>query len=108
MLAKDAKHPNCMLMWMDWMSQPETQQQVAEYFGEAPANLAACALMDSDPGPYGYEGNCEANHASDDAYCGRDQVLEDADRRMRGRPRGDLRRLLEVDVRVDEIVAAGE
>ena len=69
MLAKDAKNPNCMLMWMDWMSQPETQQQVAEYFGEAPANLAACPLMDSDPGPYGYEGNCEANHASDDAYA---------------------------------------
>jgi putative spermidine/putrescine transport system substrate-binding protein len=69
LLAKDAKHPNCMLMWMDWMSQPETQQQVAEYFGEAPANLAACELMDSNPGPYGYEGNCEANHASDDAYA---------------------------------------
>jgi len=69
MLAKDAKHPNCMLMWMDWMSQPDTQQQVAEYFGEAPANISACAQMDSDPGPYGYEGNCEANHASDDAYA---------------------------------------
>ena len=50
MLTKDAKHPNCMLMWMDWMSQPTTQQQVAEYFGEAPANLAACPLMDSTPG----------------------------------------------------------
>jgi putative spermidine/putrescine transport system substrate-binding protein len=69
MLAKDAKHPNCMLMWMDWMSQPSTQQQVAEFFGEAPANLAACPLMDANPGAYGYKGFCDFNHASDDAYA---------------------------------------
>ena len=69
MLSKTAKHPNCMLMWMDWMSQPGTQQQVAEYFGEAPANLAACPLMDATPGPYGYKGFCDFNHASDDAYA---------------------------------------
>jgi putative spermidine/putrescine transport system substrate-binding protein len=69
MLSSTAKHPNCMLMWMDWMSQPGTQQQVAEYFGEAPANLAACPLMDANPGPYGYKGFCDFNHASDDAYA---------------------------------------
>jgi putative spermidine/putrescine transport system substrate-binding protein len=69
MLSATAKHPNCMLMWMDWMSQPGTQQQVAEYFGEAPANLAACPLMDAKPGPYGYKGFCDFNHASDDAYA---------------------------------------
>jgi len=69
MLAKDAKHPNCMLMWMDWMSQPGTQQQVAEYFGEAPANISVCQHMDSNPGPWGYAGYCEANHAADDAYA---------------------------------------
>ena len=69
MLAKDAKHPNCMLMWMDWMSQPGTQQQVAEYFGEAPANLAACPLLDSNPGPWGYAGFCDFNHASDAAFA---------------------------------------
>jgi putative spermidine/putrescine transport system substrate-binding protein len=69
MMSNKAAHPNCMLKWMDWMSQPGTQQQVAEFFGEAPANLAACPLMDSNPGPYGYEGNCDANHASDDAYA---------------------------------------
>ena len=69
MVTKDAKHPNCMLMWMDWMTQPGTQQQVAEYFGEAPANLAACPLLDSNPGPWGYKGFCEFNHASDDAFA---------------------------------------
>lgn len=69
MLAKDAKHPNCMLMWMDWMSQPSTQQQVVEYFGEAPANLKACDLIDANPGPYGYKGFCTDQHASDEAFA---------------------------------------
>jgi putative spermidine/putrescine transport system substrate-binding protein len=69
MLAKDAAHPNCMLKWMDWMSQPGTQQQVAEFFGEAPANLKACEMIDSKPGPYGYAGFCTDQHASDDAYA---------------------------------------
>jgi putative spermidine/putrescine transport system substrate-binding protein len=69
MLAKDAKHPNCMLMWMDWMSQPGTQQQVAEYFGEAPANLKACDLIESTPGVWGYAGFCADQHASDQAYA---------------------------------------
>lgn len=69
MMAAKAAHPNCMLMWMDWMIQPSTQQQVAEYFGEAPANLKACALIDSKPGSYGYKGFCADQHASDDAYA---------------------------------------
>ncbi len=69
MLAKDAAHPNCMLMWMDWMSQPEQQQKVAEYFGEAPANLKACDLIEANPGPYGYKGFCADQHASDEAFA---------------------------------------
>jgi putative spermidine/putrescine transport system substrate-binding protein len=69
MLSATAAHPNCMLMWMDWMSQPSTQQQVAEYFGEAPANLKACELIDTNPGPYGYKGFCDDQHAADEAYA---------------------------------------
>jgi putative spermidine/putrescine transport system substrate-binding protein len=69
MMSAKAAHPNCMLMWMDWMTQPTTQQQVAEYFGEAPANLAACKLIDTNPGPWGFAGFCDAQHASDDAYA---------------------------------------
>ena len=38
MMSTNAKHPNCMLKWMAWMLTPEVQAQVAEYFGEAPAN----------------------------------------------------------------------
>jgi putative spermidine/putrescine transport system substrate-binding protein len=69
LMAKDAAHPNCMLLWMDWMSQPETQQQVVEYFGEAPANLKACDLIEAKPGAYGYKGFCADQHASDDAFA---------------------------------------
>ena len=38
------KHPNCMLKWMNWIQTPDVQAQVAEWFGEAPANLKACDL----------------------------------------------------------------
>ena len=46
MLSRYAKHPNCMLKWMAWMITPEVQAQVAEYFGEAPANPKACDILD--------------------------------------------------------------
>jgi putative spermidine/putrescine transport system substrate-binding protein len=42
MLAKDAKHPNCMYEWMNWIVEPKANAQVAEYFGEAPAQELAC------------------------------------------------------------------
>ena len=42
MLSTKAKHPNCMLKWMNYIQSPKVQAQVAEYFGEAPANTKAC------------------------------------------------------------------
>jgi putative spermidine/putrescine transport system substrate-binding protein len=42
MIAKDAKHPNCMYEWMNWIISPKANAQVAEYFGEAPAQEKAC------------------------------------------------------------------
>jgi putative spermidine/putrescine transport system substrate-binding protein len=42
MIAKDAKHPNCMYEWMNWIISPKANAQVAEYFGEAPAQELAC------------------------------------------------------------------
>jgi putative spermidine/putrescine transport system substrate-binding protein len=42
MISSQAKHPNCMYMWMDWIVSPEANAQVAEYFGEAPAQSLAC------------------------------------------------------------------
>ena len=38
MISSKAKHPNCMYLWMNYITSPSVQAQVAEYFGEAPAN----------------------------------------------------------------------
>jgi putative spermidine/putrescine transport system substrate-binding protein len=42
MISSKAKHPNCMYQWINYITSPGPQAQVAEYFGEAPANLKAC------------------------------------------------------------------
>ena len=46
----DAKspHPSCAYLWMNWVTKPDVQAQVAEWFGEAPANVKACELT-TDP-----------------------------------------------------------
>ena len=46
---KDTKHPNCAYAWINWITHPKVQAQVAECYGEAPANLKACTLT-SDGG----------------------------------------------------------
>jgi putative spermidine/putrescine transport system substrate-binding protein len=61
MVAADAKHPNCAYKWMDWIVSPKVNAQVAEWFGEAPANAKACDQT-SD------KGFCGTFHAADDAY----------------------------------------
>ena len=42
MISSEAKHPNCMYMWMNWIVAPKANAEVAEYFGEAPAQELAC------------------------------------------------------------------
>jgi putative spermidine/putrescine transport system substrate-binding protein len=42
MLSSSAKHPNCMYEWMNWIIEPKVNAEVAEYFGEAPAQERAC------------------------------------------------------------------
>lgn len=42
MISSKAKHPNCMYMWMNYIISPEANAEVAEYFGEAPAQELAC------------------------------------------------------------------
>jgi putative spermidine/putrescine transport system substrate-binding protein len=42
MISSQAKHPNCMYMWMDWIVSPKVNAEVAEFFGEAPAQSLAC------------------------------------------------------------------
>jgi putative spermidine/putrescine transport system substrate-binding protein len=43
MIAAHAKHPNCMYKWMNWIVSPSVNAQVAQFFGEAPAQSKACA-----------------------------------------------------------------
>ena len=42
MISSKAAHPNCMYKWMDWITSPAVNAQVAEWFGEAPAQTLAC------------------------------------------------------------------
>jgi putative spermidine/putrescine transport system substrate-binding protein len=61
MVSSEAKNPNCAYMWMNHIISPEANAQVAEWFGEAPANEKSCALTaDKD--------HCETFHAEDEAY----------------------------------------
>src|SRR3954454_24341384 len=62
MISSKAKHPNCMYMWMNYITTPEVQAQVAEWFGEAPANPKACTLT-TDPE------HCTTFHATDADYA---------------------------------------
>lgn len=62
MVAADSEHPNCAYMWADYIASPKANAAVAEYFGEAPANLKACEET-SNPK------HCETYHAADEAYA---------------------------------------
>ena len=42
MISSQAKHPNCMYKWMNWIVSPKANAEVAEFFGEAPAQSKAC------------------------------------------------------------------
>jgi putative spermidine/putrescine transport system substrate-binding protein len=69
MMSSHAQHPNCMLQWMAWMITPQTQAQVAESFGEAPANPKACALLDKgDLGPYAVKDFCTLYRVNDKSF----------------------------------------
>ncbi|WP_116045077.1 ABC transporter substrate-binding protein [Amycolatopsis palatopharyngis] len=59
-----AKSPNktCAYKWLDHIISPEANAQVAEYFGEAPANPKACELTED-------KGHCDAYHAGDAEYA---------------------------------------
>jgi putative spermidine/putrescine transport system substrate-binding protein len=63
MMSKTAAHPNCMLLWMNWMMSPEANAQATIWFGEAPTSQAACDAAEAIS-----PGHCEAFHATDEAY----------------------------------------
>jgi len=63
MVAKNAAHPNCMLLWMDHMMSPEANALATVWFGEAPTSEAACDFAETlSPG------HCVTFHAQDEDY----------------------------------------
>jgi putative spermidine/putrescine transport system substrate-binding protein len=42
MISSQAAHPNCMYKWMDFIVSPLANAEVAQYFGEAPAQSKSC------------------------------------------------------------------
>lgn len=62
MLSSKAKHPNCMYKWMDWITSPKINAQVAEYFGEAPSQTLACDQTAD-------KNFCATYHALDNKYA---------------------------------------
>jgi putative spermidine/putrescine transport system substrate-binding protein len=61
MISSQAKHPNCMYMWMNHIISPQANAAVAEWFGEAPANSKSCDLT-------AVKNHCDIYHAADEPY----------------------------------------
>jgi putative spermidine/putrescine transport system substrate-binding protein len=64
MISSKAQHPNCAYKWMNWIISPKVNAQVAEWFGEAPADEKSCQQT-SDPN------HCKIFHAGDSSYYDR-------------------------------------
>jgi putative spermidine/putrescine transport system substrate-binding protein len=64
MVSSKAKHPNCAYMWMNHIISPKVNAQVAEWFGEAPANAKSCAQTAA-------KDHCKIFHADDEPYFDR-------------------------------------
>jgi putative spermidine/putrescine transport system substrate-binding protein len=52
MVAADAEHPNCMLLWMGWTLSAEVQDEMARWYGGAPSNAHACELIREELGDF--------------------------------------------------------
>ena len=48
MISSEAKHPNCMYKWMNYITSAPVQAQVMQWFGEAPAQSKACEPNEID------------------------------------------------------------
>lgn len=62
MISSSAANPNCAYLWMDYVSSPEVNGQIATTFGMAPANGAWCESSDEA------KAHCEEYHATDEEY----------------------------------------
>lgn len=65
MVSTKSENKTCAYLWLDHIISPTANAQVAEWFGEAPANRLSCAETV-------VKNHCEIFHADDEAYF--DQV----------------------------------
>ena len=64
MISSQAKHPNCMYKWMNWIVSPTVNAEVAQCFGEAPARAWPANRRRS-------------THRPSDRLCARSQLLRE-------------------------------
>ena len=62
MINSKTQHLNCAYKWLDYIVSPAVNDQVAEWFGEAPANSKACAVSAAA------QTNCDTFYAADTNY----------------------------------------
>jgi putative spermidine/putrescine transport system substrate-binding protein len=62
MINSKTQHINCAYKWLDYIVSPTVNDQVAEWFGEAPGNSKACAVSEAA------QANCDAFYAADVDY----------------------------------------
>jgi putative spermidine/putrescine transport system substrate-binding protein len=70
MIAKNAAHPNCMYKWMNFIASPTANAEVAQAFGEAPAQSKSCdpSTLTAAAKADGYPPDpkfCDEYHAAD-------------------------------------------
>lgn len=64
MVSSKAQHPNCAYKWMNYIVSPDAQAAVAQYFGEAPANVKACDVIAKADKNF-----CNQYHVDDAAFA---------------------------------------
>ena len=65
MVGSESPNKNCAYAWLDHITSPETNAEIAQWFGESPGNSKACDLIE-DPT------FCETYHAGDEEFA--DQI----------------------------------
>ena len=90
MISSQAAHPNCMYKWMNFIVSPKANAEVAQYFGEAPAQSKACdpSTLTAAAKADGLPANpkfCDQYHAADPVVLEARVLLADAARRLRQR-----------------------
>ena len=64
MVYAKAANPNCMYLWMDFITRPAAQAQVATSLGQAPANPQACDEIAKIDAAF-----CDTFHVGDEAFA---------------------------------------